>query len=117
MTSWFKLAFAAALLAPLPAAAHHGWSGQDNAHVTTLEGPIQAVRYRDPHAEIDLMDHGQMWTITLAPTERMDSRGVTQAALKVGQSVKINGHRNLDMKRFEVKANDITIDGKTTNLR
>jgi hypothetical protein len=117
MTSWFKLAFVAALLAPLPAAAHHGWSGQDNAHVTTLEGPIQAVRYRDPHAEIDLTDHGQMWTITLAPTERMDARGVTAKALKVGQTVKINGHRNLDQKRFEVKANDITIDGKTTSLR
>ena len=117
MTSWFKLAFAAVLLAPLPAAAHHGWSGQYNLHVTTLEGQIQAVRYRDPHAEIELMDHGQKWTITLAPTERMSSRGVTQAALKVGETVKINGHRNLDMTRYEVKANDITIDGKTTSIR
>jgi hypothetical protein len=117
MTLRFKLALAAALLLPLPAAAHHGWSGQDMTKVTTLEGSIQAVRYRDPHAEIDLMDHGQMWTITLAPTERMDARGVTPAVLKVGQSVKIDGHRNLDQKRFEVKANDITIGGKTTNLR
>jgi hypothetical protein len=47
----------------------------------------------------------------------MDSRGVTEAALKVGETVKINGHRNLDMTRYEVKANDITIGGKTTNLR
>jgi hypothetical protein len=117
MTAWYKLALAAALLAPLPAAAHHGWSGQDNAHVTTLEGPIQAVRYRDPHAEIDLVDHGQKWTITLAPIERMDARGVTPAVLKVGQTVKIDGHRNLDMTRYEVKANDITISGKTTDLR
>lgn len=117
MTSWFKLAFAAALLAPLPAAAHHGWSGQDNDHVTSLEGVIKDVRYRDPHAEIDLVDNGQVWTVTLAPIERMGARGVTPAVLKVGDHVKIDGHRNLDQARYEVKANDITIGGKTTNLR
>lgn len=117
MTSWFKLALAAALLAPVPASAHHGWSGQDNDRVTTLEGPIQAVRYRDPHVEIDLVDHGRTWTATLAPIERMGARGVTPAVLKVGEPVKIDGHRNLDQTRYEVKADDITIDGKTTNLR
>jgi hypothetical protein len=110
-------ALAAVLLAPLPAAAHHGWSGQDNAHVTTLEGAIKDVRYRNPHGEIDMMVGNQLWSITLAPIARMETRGITEASLKVGDTVKINGHRNLDMKRYEVKANDITIHGKTTDLR
>jgi hypothetical protein len=118
MTLRTKLAFAAALLlAPAPALAHHGWSGQDNTKVTTLEGKVQAVRFRDPHAEIDLTDNGQQWTVTLAPIERMEARGVTPAVLKVGSTVRIAGHRNLDMKKFEVKANEITVDGKTTGLR
>jgi hypothetical protein len=108
---------AAALLAPLPAAAHHGWAGQDNAHVTTLEGKIAAVRYRNPHGEIDLMQGNQKWTVTLAPVARMDTRGLSEASFKIGDTVKINGHRNLDMAKFEVKANDITIGGKTTELR
>jgi hypothetical protein len=42
---------------------------------------------------------------------------VTPAVLKVGSAVRIAGHRNLDMKRYEVKANEITLDGKTTGLR
>jgi hypothetical protein len=117
MTLKFKLVLAAALLAPLPALAHHGWSGQDNEHLTTLEGRIDAVRYRNPHGEIDLSQGAQHWTVTLAPIARMQARGVTEDKLKVGQVVKISGHRNLDMKRFEVKANDITIGGQTTSLR
>lgn len=112
-----SLIVAAALLVPLPALAHHGWSGQDNAHVTTLEGKIAAVRYRNPHGEIDLMQGAQKWTVTLAPVARMDARGLSEAAFKVGDTVKITGHRNLDMSRNEVKANDITIGGKTTELR
>ena len=112
-----ELVLAAALLAPLPALAHHGWSGQDNSKVTTLEGKIAAVRYRNPHGEIDLMQGNQKWTVTLAPIARMDSRGLSEAAFKVGDTVTINGHRNLDMARYEVKANDITIGGKKTELR
>ncbi|MDB5458481.1 MAG: putative exported protein [Caulobacteraceae bacterium] len=117
MTLRFKLALAALLLAPLPAAAHHGWAGQDNSKVTTLEGKIDAVRYRNPHAEIDLTQAGQKWTVTLAPIERMETRGITQASLKVGDTVRIAGHRNLDMAKYEVKANEITLGGKTTGLR
>jgi hypothetical protein len=115
------LVLVAALLAPLPAAApawaHHGWSGQDNAHVTTLEGKIAAVRYRNPHGEIDLMQGNQKWTVTLAPIARMDARGLSEAAFKVGDTVTIHGHRNLDMAKYEVKANDITMAGKKTELR
>lgn len=112
-----KLALVAAVLAPLPASAHHGWAGQDNGKVTALEGKIAAVRYRNPHGEIDLMQGNQRWTVTLAPVARMGARGVTEASLKVGDSVRVSGHRNLDMARYELKASDITIDGKTTGLR
>ncbi len=55
--------------------------------------------------------------VTLAPISRMESRGVTEALLKPGTPVKIEGHRNLDMSRYEVKANAITVGGKTTSLR
>jgi hypothetical protein len=117
MTLKLKLVLAAALLAPAPALAHHGWAGQDNEHVTTLEGRVDAVRYRNPHGEIDLTQGDQHWTVTLAPVARMEARGLTADKLKVGQMVKIAGHRNLDKSRNEVKANDITIGGQTTSLR
>jgi hypothetical protein len=113
----FKLVLAAVLLAPLPAVAHHGWAGQDNAKLTILEGRIDAVRYRNPHGEIDLTQGNQRWTVTLAPIARMSTRGIEEDTLKVGQTVKVAGHRNLDQNRFELKANEITIAGKTTGLR
>jgi hypothetical protein len=116
-----RFAFAAGALAAavaLPAYAHHGWAGQDNAKVTVLEGPIKEVRYRNPHGEIDLVTADkQLWHVTLAPIARMSSRGLTEDQLKVGQTVRIAGHRNLDTGRFEVKANSIAISGKTTELR
>jgi hypothetical protein len=112
------VAFAVIAILPAGAAfAHHGWAGQDNAKTTVLEGKIDAVRYRNPHGEIDLTSGGQKWQITLAPISRMESRGVTEAVLKPGTTVKIEGHRNLDMSRREVKASAITVGGKTTSLR
>jgi hypothetical protein len=111
------IAFAVIALSPAAALAHHGWAGQDNARTTVLEGRIDAVRYRNPHGEIDLTSGGQKWQVTLAPISRMESRGVTEAVLKPGTTVKIEGHRNLDMSRHEVKASAITVGGKTTSLR
>ncbi len=115
------LAFVAGALAAaaaMPASAHHGWAGQDNSKVTVLEGPIKEVRYRNPHGEIDLVTADkQLWHVTLAPIQRMSSRGLTEDRLKVGETVRIEGHRNLDLAKYEVKPNSIAIAGKTTELR
>lgn len=112
------VAGALTVAAALPASAHHGWAGQDNSKVTVVEGAIKDVRYRNPHGEIDVVGPDkQLWHVTLAPIQRMSSRGLTEDKLKVGQTVKIEGHRNLDLPRYEVKANSISIAGKTTELR
>lgn len=97
------------------AQAHHGWGGQEDK-ITILEGPIQRVSYRDPHGEIEVMANGKKWLVTLAPLSRMQARGLTEANLKPGQTVWISGKRNIDTSRNEIKAENIRIDGKTTNL-
>lgn len=116
-SSLFLACAAIVALSASTALAHHGWAGQENDKVTVLEGKIDAVRYHNPHGEIDLTSGGRKWQVTLAPISRMESRGLTEAVLKPGSTVKIEGHRNLDMSRYEVKANAITIAGKTTSLR
>ena len=108
-------AAAAALLAPAAAIAHHGWNGQEGK-LTVLEGPIQAVSYRDPHGEIEITAAGKRWMVTLAPISRMQARGLTEAALKPGQTVWISGRRNSDLAKNEIKAESIRVAGKTTNL-
>jgi hypothetical protein len=110
-------AIAAAAVLPAAALAHHGWSGQESDKVTALEGTIQSVSYRDPHGEIVLLSGGQKWDVTLAPIFRMQARGVTEAMLQPGRKVRVEGRRNLDPKRQEMKAENIRIDGKVTSLR
>lgn len=49
------LALAATALAGAPVArAHHGWSSFDPDRPVYLEGVVRAVRWRNPHAELDL---------------------------------------------------------------
>jgi hypothetical protein len=45
---------AAALLAPLVARAHHGWSSFDQGRPIWLEGRAAKVAWRNPHAELTL---------------------------------------------------------------
>jgi hypothetical protein len=114
-----KILLAAAVMtAVIPAAAlaHHGWAGQED-RVTLLEGPIQAVTYRNPHGTIDIIAADKTrWTITLAPIARMSSRGLTADKLKVGTVVKVTGNRTTEPGRRELKASKITVGGVTTDL-
>jgi hypothetical protein len=109
-------AAAIALTLPVGALAHHGWSGQEDK-ITVMEGAIAAVSYRNPHGTIDIIAADKTrWTITLAPLPRMGARGLTADKLKVGDRVRVQGNRNLDKSRLELKASQITIGGVTTNL-
>lgn len=45
---------AAAAGAPLAAMAHHGWSSFDQDHPIYLEGKVTAVRWQNPHAELEI---------------------------------------------------------------
>ena len=45
---------ATALLAPLAARAHHGWSSFDQSRPIWLEGRATKVAWRNPHAELTL---------------------------------------------------------------
>jgi len=108
---------AVGLAIPAAALAHHGWSGYEPEKLTTLKAPISAVRYANPHAEIDLVVDGQKWLVTLAPLQRMELRGVTPTVLKVGQTVEVEGAKSLTPGRNEIKAERININGKSSELR
>src|SRR5437588_12427064 len=94
---------AAALLAVMPAYAHHGWGGQEEA-VTTLNGTVvQGVSLAGPHATMKIKVGNDVWDLTLAPPARTERAGLKEGLIPVGAPVTVRGNRNRDHARHEMK--------------
>ena len=104
------------LLLGAPAWAHHGWSAYDADKTVKVEVPLAEVRYRNPHAEVEVDYQGKRWQVILAPISRMESRGLPKDGLSVGKSVTIDGYPRKD-GTAEIRAERITVDGKVVELR
>lgn len=111
-----KLLLAAALMLPLPALAHHGWSEYDAAKVLTLDGTVLTSTYDNPHTVIRFKTADKTWVAVLAPPFRMDARGLKAEAIKAGVKAQLVGYPNRT-KADELRVERIIIDGKTTELR
>lgn len=107
---------AAILALAAPAAAHHGWSGYDSSKETTLDGTIRESGYEHPHGYIRLEASGKVWVVVLAPPSRMENRGLPRAALQPGATATVVGYPNRT-DPDELRAERITVAGKTTELR
>jgi archaeosine-15-forming tRNA-guanine transglycosylase len=107
-----------ALLLVLPAAAmaHHGWGSYDASRTVVVEGPIQASAYSNPHATITVKGADKVWTVTLAPVSRMQVRGASAELVGVGKTVKAEGYVS-KVEPDEMRAERITVDGKTVEMR
>lgn len=106
---------AAVTVAP-DARAHHGWSSYDANQAVKIEVPLAEVRYRNPHAEVEVDREGKRWLVILAPTGRMEGRGLPPEALKSGKVITIEGYPRKD-GTAEIRAERIMVDGKTVELR
>jgi hypothetical protein len=103
-------------LSPIAVAAHHGWSGngdQEFELTGTVESPVSLS---GPHATMKIRAEGQVWDLTLAPSARTERAGLTEKAIPVGATVTVHGHRNRDPKRFEIKTERVTWNGRTFNV-
>lgn len=108
--------FLAALLVPLLAHAHHGWSEYDGSKKITVSGTVKQSGYEHPHAHIVLESPGKNWTVVLAPPSRMERRGLSAAAIKPGTKATVVGYPHRS-KPEEMRAERITVDGRTVELR
>jgi Family of unknown function (DUF6152) len=100
----------------MPAAAHHGWSGYDASKELTLTGTITEAGYEHPHGHVRLAAPDKVWLVVLAPPTRMESRGLPASKLKVGAKATVVGYPNRS-NADEMRAERITIDGATVELR
>ena len=112
-----KILFSAAILAlPLAASAHHGWSEYDTSKAQKLTGKILESGYEHPHGHIRFEVPGKTWNVVLAPPSRMENRGLQKEWLKGGATATVEGYPNRN-KPEEMRAERITINGKTIELR
>jgi hypothetical protein len=117
----FFLSAGAAILAlsllALPVSAHHGWAGNQDEEFE-LTGTVETgVSLAGPHATMKIKDDkGQVWDITLAPSARTSQAGLKEGVLPAGAKVMVHGHRNRDLKRFEIKTERVTWNGRTFNV-
>ncbi len=104
-------------LVALQASAHHGWAGQQQDQFE-LTGKLQTdVSLSGAHGSMQVVDDkGQVWDITLAPAARTERAGLKPGVIPMGATVTVSGHRNSDMKRFEVKTERVTHNGKNYDV-
>jgi uncharacterized protein DUF6152 len=108
--------FAAFALLTGAAFAHHGWGSYDAAKPVTVAGPVLTSKFENPHATVTIRGSDKVWTVTLAPTSRMTSRGATAEIVAVGKTVSAYGYPST-VEKDEMRAERITVDGKTYEMR
>lgn len=107
---------AAVALAIVPVAAHHGWSGY---HTTQFEitGTVEStVRMAGPHATMRVRVGTEVWDVVLAPDSRSSRAGLKDGLIPIGAQVTASGHRHRDPKKFEIKTERLTWNGKVYNV-
>ena len=114
LMAWVLMACLVA--APAAVLAHHGWGSYDASKLITVEGPIETSNYGNPHATITVKAPQKVWTVTLAPVSRLQARGAPAAFVAVGKVVKAQGYAS-KADPNEMRAERITVDGKTVEMR
>jgi hypothetical protein len=99
-----------------PAAAHHGWGSYDANNAVTVAGPIVTAKFENPHATLTVRGSDKVWTVILAPTSRMTSRGATAQVVAAGKMVSAYGYPST-VEKDEMRAERITVDGKSYEMR
>ncbi len=116
MTPLFKYAALASLAIAVPAAAHHGWSSYDASKTIRVTAPLMDVTWGNPHGAARVVWKRKTWDVILAPTSRMEARGLTLAMLNSKRPVTLIGYPRRD-GNAEMRIETVIADGKTVELR
>lgn len=100
----------------MSASGHHGWGEYDSTQPLKLSGTIEDSGYVHPHGFVKLKTDGKTWHVVLAPPSRMENRGLPKEMLVPGNRAEVEGYPNRG-KPEEMRAERISIGGKTTELR
>lgn len=111
-----KFAAFAAIAIAVPAVAHHGWSSYDNDKTIRVTAPLTKVTWGNPHGAAKVMWQGKRWDVILAPTARMEARGLSRAMLTTRRPVTLVGYPRRD-GTAEMRIETVIAGGKSVELR
>jgi hypothetical protein len=103
-------------LASFQAAAHHGWGGYYDEEFQisgTVETPVSVA---GPHATMKIRSGDQVWDVVLAPPARTIGAGLKEGIIPVGATVTAFGHRHRDARKFEIKTERVSWNGRVFNV-
>ena len=108
---------AAAIVAPRPLSAHHGWGGYSEKEFE-ITGTVQTpVSTSGPHATMKITaEGGQVWDVVMAPPGRTQSAGLKEGMIPVGAKVMVHGHRHLTPTKYEIKTERVTWNNRVFNV-
>src|SRR5690606_33612347 len=98
------------------AVAQHGWSSYDQTRPLTVDGTIKTSSWENPHGMATLATEEKTWEVVLAPTSRMQSRGLTPEMIAPGAKVRVVGYQH-KQHAGEMRAERIIVGDKTVELR
>lgn len=99
-----------------PVAAHHGWSSYDATQVLEVTAVLADLDWANPHATAKVAWQGVQWDVVLAPTARMENRGLTKDMIDRGQVITLIGYPRSDGTK-EMRIERVIVGGKTVELR
>jgi hypothetical protein len=104
-----------AVLAAVPAFAHHGWSWTADGFFE-LKGIVTEIYIGNPHATLDVDAEGEIWRVELAPPSATIRAGFTEDVVKKGDEITAIGNRSRDETEKRMKAVRIVIGDKTYDV-
>ena len=94
------------------ASAHHGWRWTADGNFE-LTGLIQTVKLGNPHGVLTVDADGEIWTVEVGQPWRHERVGLKDLQFVPGKEIKAIGHRAEDTANRTVKAERLTLDGKS----
>ncbi len=95
---------------------HHGWADYDQDKTIEFTGPIEEFVFENPHAIAKVKQDKKVWTVVLAPTSRMQERGVPTDKLAKGNQLHVVGYPHKE-KQDEMRAERIFVGKAKFELR
>ena len=95
---------------------HHGWANYDQTKTLDYTGTVEEFKFENPHATARVKDKDKTWMVILAPTSRMDSRGVPSDKIVKGSKLRVVGYPHKTVKN-EMRAERIYVDEAKFELR